>query len=66
VIAISRDLLQSYTLAKTIVHGLLVLITRSVGVSIPFAWLIPNGARSLSDSRVGLRKRLDNRSVGVL
>ena len=34
---------RSYTLPNTIVHGLFVLMTRPVGVSIPFAWLILNG-----------------------
>jgi len=34
---------KGYALAKTIVHGLLVLITWPVGVSMPFAWLILNG-----------------------
>ena len=35
--------IRSYTLAKTIVQGLSVLMTRPVGVSIPFVWLIRNG-----------------------
>jgi hypothetical protein len=34
---------RSYTLPNTIVHGLFVLMTRPVSVSIPFAWLILNG-----------------------
>ena len=34
---------KGYTPAKTIVHGLVVLITWPVGVSMPFAWLILNG-----------------------
>ena len=34
---------KGYALAKTMVHGLLVLITWPVGVSMPFAWLILNG-----------------------
>jgi hypothetical protein len=34
---------RSYTLTKTIVHGLLVLVIWRVAVSIPFAWLILNG-----------------------
>src|SRR5260370_42140557 len=30
---------ERYTLAKTIVHGPLVLMTWPVGISVPFAWL---------------------------
>ena len=38
-----KDCAACYTPAKTIVHGLLVLMIRPVGVNIPFAWSIPNG-----------------------
>src|SRR5215472_5768918 len=33
---------RAYTLAKTIVHGLLVLMVWPVGVSVPVAWLTVN------------------------